>query len=106
MGIVHLICVLINFRMLGRLYRQLEKMFPGWIDDLWNSQSVMHKVDLVLGPAVFAKRAMLLNLVVAQPQNLPPVIMGDDIVSSLVFKLNRGWTAKIYRMISSLTGYS
>ena len=106
MGFIHLIFVLINFRTLGRLYRQLNKRFPGWVDDLWKSQSVTHKVDLVLGPAVFVERALLLNLVVAQPQHLPPVIMGDDIVSCLVFKLNRRWSAKIYRLISSLTGYS
>lgn len=106
MGFIHLLFVVINFRTLGRLYALLNQRFPGTVDQLWASQSFMTRVDMVLGPAVFAERAMLLNLAIAQPQYLPPVIMGDDQISDLVFKLNERWSAKIYRFISSLVRMS
>ena len=66
----------------------------------------MTRVNIMLSPAVFAKRAMLLNLAVAQPQYFPPVIMGDDQIAVLVFKLNRRWHAKFYRMVGTLVGIS
>ncbi|WP_127750548.1 hypothetical protein [Parasedimentitalea marina] len=96
----HLLFVLLNFRTLGRMYGQLDKRFPGMVEQLWASQSFIVRMDIIFDPAVFAERAMLLNLAVARPQDLPPVIMGDDQIADLVFKLNRRWHAKIYRLIS------
>ena len=105
MGLAHFIFVSLNFRILGRLYGRLNKRFPGKVDNLWNAQSTIDKLEIVLGPAIFTRRAMLFHVSVVRPADLPTFILGDDEVADLIFRLNRRWNAKLYRWLAQLAGY-
>ncbi len=102
---MHLVFVLLNFRTLGRLYARINRQYPGVVDQLWEQQSIARKLDVVFGFAVFAKRAMLMNFAVMNPEKLPVYLLGDDQVAALVRKLNKGMTAGAYRFFCVATGY-
>ncbi|KPD12167.1 hypothetical protein [Phaeobacter sp. 11ANDIMAR09] len=106
MGILHLIFVLLNFPTLGRLYSRINTQFPGDVDQLWERQSVERKIDVLFGFAVFAKRAMLMNLAVMQPEELPVYLLGDDQIAKLVGALNDRQSASVYRFFCQVTGYN
>ncbi|WP_027256909.1 hypothetical protein [Leisingera aquimarina] len=105
MGWLHLVFVLSNFRTLGRLYARISKQFPGVLDQIWEKQSFSAKADIVFGPAVFAKRAMLLNVAVVCPYKLPVHLLGDDEVAALVRKLNERKLSGAYRYACEVTGF-
>ncbi|KIC27790.1 hypothetical protein [Leisingera sp. ANG-M6] len=105
MGILHLVFVLLNFRTLGRLYARINQQFPGVIDQLWEQQSFARKIDVVFGFSVFAKRAMLMNFAVMNPDKLPIYLLGDDQIALHVRNLNNGMSARTYRFFCAVTGF-
>ena len=105
MSILHLVFVLLNFRTLGRLYARINQQFPGVIDQLWEQQSFARKIDVVFGFSVFAKRAMLMNFAVMNPDKLPIYLLGDDQIALHVRNLNNGMSALTYRFFCAVTGF-
>ncbi len=106
MGLLHLIFVLWNFRTLRRLYGRVNDASPGVMDQLWQQQSFTRRIDVALGPAVFTKLAMLMNLAVVNPDRLPVHLLGDEQIAKLVRALNDRGSASVYRVFCKSTGYN
>lgn len=106
MGILHLVFVLLNFRTLRRLYGRVSDASPGVLDQLWQQQSFTRRIDVALGPAVFPKLAMLMNLAVVKPDRLPVHLLGDEHIAKLVRALNARRSASVYRFFCKATGYN
>jgi hypothetical protein len=104
-----LVFVFLNFRLLGRLRARLHHRFPDQIEEIWNSLGFVAQMSIVSSPTVFtfmSDRAALLLVFVARREEIPVLLMGDDEVADLVFKLNGKWSAGLYRTLSKASGLS
>ena len=109
MGTWHLGFVFLNFRLLGRLRGRLHQRFPGRMEEIWDGLGFNARWDIAASPTIFtavSDRAALMLLFVARRESIPVILLGDDEVAELVFRLNGKMSAKLYRGLSQLVGMS
>jgi len=89
----------------SRLRAIINRKFPNVVDDLWSQQSFAIRLDMMLGPAVFCRHALLLNLSVINLTCFPVQIFGDDEIARLVGTLRNRYLNVIYGNLCRLAGY-
>ncbi|SCZ65433.1 hypothetical protein SAMN04488118_10631 [Epibacterium ulvae] len=98
--------IVLQWRTLGRLRRQLEVRFPGTVQKIWRNIPLSRRIGIIFSPAVFiavSERMALLDLFVARPEHIPAWMMGDDEVAALVYRVNRHWSARVYKVYFELS---
>ena len=104
-----LVFVVLNFRLLGRLRNRLNYRFPGQMEQIWHSLGFNIQLSIASSPTIFAAlsdRASLLLIFVARREDIPALVMADDEIAELAFKLNGKRSTGLYRALSKASGLS
>lgn len=77
------------------------------MEQIWDSLGFSAQVSIATSPTIFtfiSDRAALLIVFVARREEIPVMLLGDDEITELVFKLNGKWSAGQYRALSKASG--
>lgn len=61
-------------------------------------------MDILFGPAIFAERAMLLQIAILCPQHLPIHTLGDPVIGAAVTRLHKAHLSRVYRFLARASG--
>lgn len=79
------------------------------MEQIWDSLGYNVQIGIAAAPSVFtfiSDRAALLIVFVARRDEIPVMLLGDDEIAELVFKLNQKRSAWLYRILNKTCGLS